>query len=94
MADNRRVREAQNVARLLLAANQGQSARVMRNLSGGPVYVEPAATSNGVARLMSPEESTTWRAHTRSNSSKQGGKQKTRKSKRRGSKKSRRVHRK
>ena len=70
------------------------AARLMRNVPGGPVTVEPAAANNGVARLMSPEESTTYRLPTRSNSSRQGGKRKTRKGGRRASKKSRRVNRK
>ncbi len=83
----------QNVIRRLLAANQGR-ARLARNLPAQPpIEVPVAASSNGVARLRSPEESTTYRLPTSSNSSK-GGKRKTRKSKRRSSKKSRRVNRK
>ena len=91
MAQNNR--QLQNVIQRLLAANQGERARLMRNVAAAPVNVPVAASSNGVARLRSPEESTTFRLPTSSNSSK-GGKRKTRKSKRRASKKSRRVHRK
>ena len=99
MATNNRSRELQNVIRRLLAAsNQGaQPARLASGVyTGEPITMEPAAANNGVARLMSPEASTTWRPPTRSNSSKQGGKRKTRKAKgkRRASKKSRRVNRK
>ncbi len=92
MAQNNR--QLQNVIQRLLAANQGERARLMRNVAAAPVNVPVAASSNGVARLRSPEESTTFRLPTSSNSSKQGGKRKTRRSKRRASKKSRRVHRK
>jgi hypothetical protein len=89
MANNR---ELQTVIQRLLG-NQG--ARLMRNVPAAPVNVPVAASSNGVARLMSPEESTTYKVPTRSNSSKQGGKRTRKsKSKRKGSKKSRRAHRK